>query len=99
VRLLRVDRAAFVRDYWDYNPGEHVTLIEPTQGGKTFLAGQLLEDLRGEIPATMLVMKPRDKTPAEVTRRLGYKEIPTWPPPPRWPLPRLRARRSDRVRR
>lgn len=84
MRLLRVDRATFVRDYWDYNPGEHVTLIEPTQGGKTFLAGQLLEDL--EIPATILVMKPRDKTPAEVTRRLGYKEIPTWPPPPRWPL-------------
>jgi len=85
VKILRVDRSTFVRNYWDYNRGEHVAIIEPTGGGKTRLAGDLLEELRGEIPATMLVMKPRDPTPAEITRRLGYKEIPTWPPPARWP--------------
>jgi len=84
-RLLRVDRQTFIRNYWDYNPGESVAFIEPTGGGKTRLAGDLLEDLRGEIPATMFVMKPRDRTPAEITRRLGYLEVPTWPPPARWP--------------
>lgn len=84
-RILRVSREEFVRSYWDYNPGEHVTLIEPTQGGKTYLAGQLLGDLAGEVPGVMLVMKPRDRTPAEITRRIGYKEIPSWPPAPRWP--------------
>jgi hypothetical protein len=85
VRLLRVDRRTFVSQYWDYNAGEHVTLIQPTQGGKTHMAGDLLADLVGEVPATMLVMKPRDRTPAAVTRRLGYKEVASWPPPPRWP--------------
>ena len=85
MRLLRVDRRTFVSHYWDYNAGEHVALIQPTQGGKTHMAGDLLADLSGEIPATMLVMKPRDRTPAAVTRRLGYREVASWPPPPRWP--------------
>lgn len=84
MRLLRVDRRTFCREYWDYNAGEHVTLIQPTQGGKTHMAGDLLAELSGDIPATMLVMKPRDRTPAAVTRRLGYREVATWPPPPRW---------------
>lgn len=66
-------------------PGEHVTFIEPTQGGKTHFACQLLESVSGIVPATMLVMKPRDPTPAEWTRRLGYREIPSWPPPGRFP--------------
>jgi hypothetical protein len=86
VKLLRVDRSTFLSQYWDYNAGEHVTLIQPTQGGKTRMAGDLLADLAGEIPATILVMKPRDKTPAAITRALGYKEIASWPPPPRWPF-------------
>lgn len=85
MRLIRVDRSTFVRQYWDYNRGEHVAIIEPTQGGKTHLAGDLLADLTGEIPMTMLVMKPRDPTPAAVTRRLELKEVKTWPPPSRWP--------------
>jgi hypothetical protein len=85
LRLLRVDRQTFVRQYWDYNAGEHVALIQPTQGGKTHMAGDLLAELAGEIPATMLVMKPRDSTPAAVTRRLGYREVDTWPPPRPWP--------------
>jgi hypothetical protein len=88
VRIARVDRGDFIRRFWDYNRGEHVTAIEPTQGGKTHLVGQLLEDLRGEIPATMLVMKPRDATPAMWTRRLEYQEVATWPPGPRWPWQR-----------
>jgi hypothetical protein len=85
VRILRVDRSTFVRQYWDYNRGEHVAIIEPTGGGKTHLAGDLLAELAGELPMTMLVMKPRDPGPAAVSRRLGLKETPTWPPAARWP--------------
>lgn len=88
MRLLRLDRATFLRQYWDYNLGEHVAIIEPTQGGKTELAGELLQELGGEIPATMFVMKPRDPTPAKWTRILGFREIPTYPPPARWPWER-----------
>lgn len=88
MRLARINRRAFIDEFFDYNAGEHVTFIEPTQGGKTHLAGQLLESLGGEIPATMLVMKPRDAAPAYWTRRLGFRETPAWPPPARFPWQR-----------
>jgi len=80
-----LDREDFLRDYWDYRPGQHVTFITPTQNGKTTLACQLLDvTCSPSLPATMAVMKPRDPTPAEWTERLGFKEVATWPPD-RWP--------------
>jgi hypothetical protein len=81
--LARIDRDEFLSSYWDYQPGEHVTSIMPTGGGKTHMNCQLLEVT--PVPAIMLVMKPRDAVPAAWTRRLGYREIPTWPPPARFP--------------
>lgn len=83
--LQRIERPEFISRYFDYQPGEHVTFIEPTQGGKTQLAYQLLQSMHGDIPVTSLVMKPRDHTPEYWTKRLGYKEVPTWPPAPKWP--------------
>ncbi len=85
MQLARFEFDDFAENYWDYNSGEHVTFIEPTQGGKTYNACRLLRCSRGVIPATMLVMKPRDPTPAEWTRRLEYKEIALWPPHTQWP--------------
>ena len=41
--LEYVDRHTFVNEVWDCQPGEHVLFTEPTQGGKTHLAFQLLE--------------------------------------------------------
>lgn len=81
--LTRLDRQEFLDHFWDYQPGEHVTFIQPTGGGKTHLACQLLG--ASGVPATMLVMKPRDPVPAQWTQRLGYKEIGHWPPPQKWP--------------
>jgi len=81
--IARIDRDDFLASYWDYEKGEHVTSIMPTGGGKTYMNFQLLQHT--PIPATVLVMKPRDREPAQWTRRLGYKEVPTWPPPGRWP--------------
>jgi hypothetical protein len=83
MRLEVFDRQEFLRHRWDYQPGQHVTFIQPTGGGKTFWAHQLLQ--RTGIPATTLVMKPRDPEPARWTRVLGYREVQHWPPPPRWP--------------
>jgi len=80
--LERVDRQAFLHDIWDYQPGEHVLFSEPTQGGKTHLAFQLLEKSPHLKPPVVLVMKPRDSTPAEWTKRLGYREVKEWPPRP-----------------
>lgn len=83
MRLARYDRTEFLTRRWDYQPGQHVTAIQPTGGGKTYWMYQLLQHTG--MPAVTLVMKPKDPEPARWTRILGYKEIPSWPPPPRWP--------------
>lgn len=80
--LEKVDRQAFLHDIWDYQPGEHVLFSEPTQGGKTHLAFQLLEKANHIKPPAVLVMKPRDATPARWTKQLGYREVKEWPPRP-----------------
>lgn len=83
MRLERIDRQEFLKNRWDYQAGQHVTLIQPTGGGKTYMVGQLLQHTRGLSPV-MLVMKPKDAEPAKWTRVLGYKEVDHWPPPPRF---------------
>lgn len=84
--IRRFSRGEFFRRRWKYNRGEHLALIAPTQDGKTTLAFQLLQHtVKPGLPATVLVMKPRDPVPAAWTRHLGYQETPTWPP--RKPMP------------
>jgi hypothetical protein len=84
--LERVDRATFLAEIWDYSPGQHVLFSEPTQGGKSTLAFQLLEVTdplnRHMKPPIALIMKPRDNVPAEWVKRLGWREVQTWPPSP-----------------
>lgn len=84
--LLRIPREEFLASYFGYRPGEHVSLIGPTQAaGKTTLAYQLLERAASpSLPAVALVMKPRDRTVSAWTERLGWREVNTWPPH-RWP--------------
>jgi hypothetical protein len=85
-RVRVVSRAHFFRRMWRYKAGECVTFLAPMQDGKTTLAFQLLErTARASLPALVLVMKPRDATPASWTRHLGYREVATWPPPKKWP--------------
>ena len=38
---LQLERQEFLDGYFDYRPGEHLSLIYPTQKGKTHLAYQL----------------------------------------------------------
>jgi hypothetical protein len=80
--LERIDRATFLAEVWDYQPGEHVLFSEPTQQGKTHLAFQLLERSHHPRPPVVLIMKPRDATPAAWIRTLGYREVQQWPPRP-----------------
>jgi hypothetical protein len=81
--MIRFERDHFLKRIWDYRPGEGVLFVEPTQGGKTHLAFQLLQHTDHLRPPVAMVMKPRDATPAEWTRRLGWREVPAWPPPRR----------------
>jgi hypothetical protein len=85
-RLLIVSRGAFIKRRFRYKAGEHLSMIAPSQDGKTTLAFQLLEHTaRPSLSATVLVMKPRDAVPAAWTRHLGYVEVKSWPPPKKLP--------------
>ena len=72
----------FAGKRFDYRPGHHVALFGPSQiAGKTTVGMYLLGHVVSpEIPATVLVMKHRDRTVAGWTRRLDFQETPLWPP-------------------
>lgn len=81
---LRLDRQTFLDEYFDYRPGEHVSLIAPTQRGKTHLSYQLLQAAMRQNPDLQVVsMMPKPNSPA--TSRwadaLNLREVPDWPPP------------------
>jgi hypothetical protein len=85
-RVREFSRGEFLRRRWRYKAGQHVALIAPTQDGKTTFGFQLLQvTAKPNLPALVLVMKPRDPTPAAWTRHLGYPEVPSWPPRKRYP--------------
>jgi len=101
--ILRVPREEFIAERWAYEPGEHVTVLAPTGNGKTTLMYQLLDATATErVPAVSLVMKPRDSTAVQFTKRAGFRRVAAWPPPPSpwhprrqrgytlWPRHRLR---------
>jgi hypothetical protein len=82
-----IPRNEFLDEHWDYRPGEHVSLIEPTQGGKTHLAYQLLDKAMEQNPQLEAVsLMPKPNSPATVSwaSSLNLKETPSWPPE-RWP--------------
>lgn len=77
-----ISRQDFLTHYWDYKPGHHVTLLAPTQWGKTTLCYQLLSaTATPDLPAFVLVVKPRDAVVSEWGKRLRYQTIRRWPPP------------------
>jgi energy-coupling factor transporter ATP-binding protein EcfA2 len=72
-----------MRDYWDYRPGQHVTIIGPNGRGKTTLGLDLLGATASKnMPAFVLVSKPRDETIDKYTKSLKFKTIETYPPDP-----------------
>lgn len=83
--LAHYSRREFTEQRWNYSPTEHVFWCAPTQAGKTRFAYDLMHATPLAKPPVALVMKPRDPTPAECTRRLGWREIQAWPPPTRLP--------------
>lgn len=83
MRVERFERAEFLAERWDYRPGEHVSLIAPTQNGKTTMIWQLLEHTDTSWcsrPPVMLVAKPKDPVVARGLAAAGYAETPRWPP-------------------
>lgn len=79
--IVTFSRKDFLGEVWDYAPGDSVTCLAPTGGGKTQLAYELLgvtahEDLQ----AVVFVMKPRDETVDKFTRKFKFKTVRDWPP-------------------
>jgi len=84
--LLELDRSVWLDEYFDYNPGEHVVIIEPTGGGKTHLAYQMLGEVMHRYPRLSVVSfmpKPADPSTAAWARALNLRETPEWPPRPK----------------
>jgi hypothetical protein len=80
-QVVTFPREEFLTERWDYNLGEHVTFLAPTQWGKTTLAYELLQvTAHKEVPAVVLVMKPRDRTVDNWAAKLDYRIVKTWPP-------------------
>jgi hypothetical protein len=79
---VKFDRDTFLTQVWDYQAGEHVTVLAPTTGGKTHLSFQLLGmSATPELPAVVMVMKPRDKATEQWTKKLDFLTVRDWPPP------------------
>lgn len=74
-------RQEFLREFWDYEPGQHVTIIGPNGRGKSTLGFELLGvTATREMPAYVLVSKPRDETIDAWTKKLRFKTIEDYPP-------------------
>lgn len=87
MRIARFSREEFLTDYWDYRPGQHVSLIAPTQNGKTTMMFDLLRHTDTSwcrLPPVMLVAKPQDPVVAGGLAELEYREVDTWPPRRPW---------------
>jgi hypothetical protein len=84
--IKRFAREEFLQEYWDYRPGEHVSLIAPTQNGKTTMIWDLLKHTDTSwctVPPVMLVAKPRDPVVHAGLSAMEYREADHWPPPKR----------------
>lgn len=79
-----VSRERFLAEWHeDYQRGQHVTFLGPTQRGKTTLTLQLLgESISPEHQCVILASKPpgRDGTIAKAPKMLNLREVSEWPP-------------------
>lgn len=83
-RIEVVPRKEFLKE-WGYQGGQHLTMLGPTQRGKTTLAIQLLGSvISHELPCVIFAGKPpgRDKTMAAAAEKLNLRIVEEWPPAP-----------------
>lgn len=80
--LAVFDRDHFLERRLVIRPGQHLTGVGPTGCGKTELNFQIVQRVaRPELPALMLVKKPRDRVITEWGKRLNFPRVRDWPPP------------------
>lgn len=79
----QLDRQEFLEEVFDYRPGEHLLVVEPTGGGKTVLSYQLLGAAMEQNPhlsPVSLMPKPADPSTVQWARALNLRETAVWPP-------------------
>jgi hypothetical protein len=82
-----VPREQFVQDFAEKYTPSHVTMIGPTQRGKTTLCFQLLQAVLRRNPKWKVMVlhgkiKGRDGTIAEWAKKDNYRIVRQWPPSP-----------------
>src|SRR6266487_4848234 len=79
-----LSRDEFFRDFKrEYNQGQHVTLLGPTQRGKTRLSHHMLGAvISPDNPCVILAGKPpgRDTVMADAAQKLNLRIVEEWPP-------------------
>ena len=80
--IIVFKRNVFAREYFHYEPGEHVVFGGPTTRGKTTLAFDLLAYITSpNFPGYIAVSKPNDPVTAKRGPEIGYRRVSDWPPP------------------
>jgi hypothetical protein len=90
-------------DYFgeEYQSGQHVTMLGPTQRGKTTLGHQMLAQvITPEFPVYILALKPphRDPVMAAAAKRLNLVEVCEYPSPMQQRIAKARKRNGFVVR-
>lgn len=81
IEVQEYERQEFLDLVWEYRPGEHVSLIGPTEAGKTTLGYQLLGvTAKPALQGVVLVMKPQDETATKFSKEYDFEIIRSWPP-------------------
>lgn len=81
--LAIIPREPFCAAYWHYKPGEHVVFGGPSTKGKTRLAFDLLQyTVYPDLPAYVAQSKPTDRESDRGAKRLHFRIVRDWPPPP-----------------
>ncbi len=79
-----LSRAEFLELFkQEYNQGQHVTFLGPTQRGKTRLSHQMLKAvITPQNPCVILAGKPpgRDSVMADAAQKLNLRIVEEWPP-------------------
>jgi energy-coupling factor transporter ATP-binding protein EcfA2 len=83
LEIARFDRVTFVTEVFGphYEAGQHVAIMGPTGSGKTTVAYELLSEVATpDLPAIVLVMKPRDPVVKDFSKTTGFRTTQRWPP-------------------